>query len=402
MSLAADGITYSAPPPPGHTPNFNQPHEGLDLIVCVGIFVSLAVVTTVIRIYTRTRIISELAADDYLMLLALACSIVLTAFALDLFNYGLGKHLWDVPIDVLYPHFLFNNLIAAIIYCPAAGFSKISILLFYRRIFRSRSFNRNIWILVTFTAAYSLSGMLVNIFSCRPVHGSWELSLATTAVCINRPIFYFSQAGLSIFTDFATLAVPLPFLRALQLPLKQKLGISVVLMMGAFVCVVSIIRLLSLKTLLANMLPEATTPALMWCVIELNTSIIGGNFPTLKPFLKRYLPGLLGTSRGQKSASYIKSGSHNLQTFDKPPYAANGPKAFNRTTVTGMDKKARDDNESEEYIIQRSSHNSETELERTEQLRAGPSNGGMNGAGRITKTVEYSLTTSKFERDQKY
>ncbi|CZS88439.1 related to integral membrane protein [Rhynchosporium agropyri] len=378
MSLAADGITYSAPPPPGHTPNFNQPHEGLDLIVCVGIFVSLAVVTTVIRIYTRTRIISELAADDYLMLLALACSIVLTAFALDLFNYGLGKHLWDVPIDVLYPHFLFNNLIAAIIYCPAAGFSKISILLFYRRIFRSRSFNRNIWILVTFTAAYSLSGMLVNIFSCRPIHGSWELSLATTAVCINRPIFYFSQAGLSIFTDFATLAVPLPFLRALQLPLKQKLGISVVLMM------------------------EATTPALMWCVIELNTSIIGGNFPTLKPFLKRYLPGLLGTSRGQKSASYIKSGSHNLQTFDKPPYAANGPKAFNRTTVTGMDKKARDDNESEEYIIQRSSHNSETELERTEQLGAGPSNRGINGAGRITKTVEYSLTTSKFERDQKY
>lgn len=59
-----NGILYSAPPPLGHTPDFNHPYEATALIVCIGIFLPLAVMTTAIRIYTRTRIISELAADD--------------------------------------------------------------------------------------------------------------------------------------------------------------------------------------------------------------------------------------------------------------------------------------------------------------------------------------------------
>lgn len=101
-----------------------------------------------------------------------------------------------------------------------------------------------------FTVSYSLASVLVNVFSCKPVSGSWDLALATTAVCINRPVFYFAQAGLGIFTDFATLAAPLPFLWKLQMPVRQKIGVSAVLMMGGFVCIVSIIRLLSIKTLL--------------------------------------------------------------------------------------------------------------------------------------------------------
>ncbi|KAL2067081.1 hypothetical protein VTL71DRAFT_1505 [Oculimacula yallundae] len=422
MSLAADGIIYSAPPPPGHTPNFNQPYEATALIVCIGVFLPLAVLTSAIRIYTRTRIISELAVDDYLMLLALACSVMLTGFILNLLNYGLGKHLYDVPIHMLYPEFLLHNVLAAIFFCAATGFAKTSILLFYGRIFTSRSFKRNIWVLVFFVAGYSFASVLVNIFSCKPISGSWELSLAATAVCINRPVFYFAQAGLGIFTDFATLAAPLPFLWALQMPIKQKIGVSVVLIMGGFVCIVSIIRLLSLKTLLVSSdLTSATTPALIhvpsfsqlnlpvavanspWCVIELNISIIGGNFPTLRPFLRKYIPALLGTSRGQTSASHSKSGSHHLQTFDKPTYSGNGAKGFmTKTTVTGMDQKVRDDNESEEYIIQRSPHNSESDLERMGQVGSGPLNSGNNGFGLITKTVEYTLSTSKVEGGRKY
>lgn len=123
-------------------------------------------------------------------------------------------------------------MLAAIFFCAATGFAKTSILLFYKRIFTSRSFKRNIYILIFFTAGYSFASVLVNIFSCKPISGSWELALAATAVCINRPVFYFAQAGLGIFTDFATLAAPLPFLWALQMPFKQKLGVSVVLMMG--------------------------------------------------------------------------------------------------------------------------------------------------------------------------
>mgnify|MGYP001497319025 CR=1 FL=1 len=72
-------------------------------------------------------------------------------------------------------------------------------------------------------------------------------ALATTAVCINRPVFYFAQAGLGIFTDFATLAAPLPFLWKLQMPVRQKIGVSAVLMMGGFVCIGSCSKALEYK-----------------------------------------------------------------------------------------------------------------------------------------------------------
>ena len=131
----------------------------------------------------------------------------------------------------------------------------------------------------------------------------------------------------------------------------------------------------------------------MWCVIELNISIIGGNFPTLRPFLRKYVPALLGTSKGRTSATaQTRSGSHQLQSFD-PTYTSTAGKGFNKTTITGMDQKTHlGDNESEEYIIQSSARESGTDLGRTGQLAAGPLNHPKNGFGSITKTVEYSLS----------
>lgn len=132
----------------------------------------------------------------------------------------------------------------------------------------------------------------------------------------------------------------------------------------------------------------------MWCVIELNISIIGGNFPTLKPFLRKYLPGILGTSKG--ASQNTRSGSHHLQTFDQSYNGTGNGKAFTKTTVTGMDQKPHlADNESEEYIIQRSPHNSEHDLDRTGQVGVGPLGNSKNGFGNITKTVEYSFSNSK-------
>ena len=58
-----------------------------------------------------------------------------------------------------------------------------------------------------------------------------------------------------------------------------------------------------------------------------------------------------------------------------------------------MDQKTHlGDNESEEYIIQSSARESETDLGRTGQVAAGPLNHPKNGFGSITKTVEYSLS----------
>lgn len=125
------------------------------------------------------------------------------------------------------------NLIAAIVFCAATGMAKTSILLFYQRIFPSRTFHWTVWGLIAFTASYSAASVFVNIFSCTPVQATWDLEFATAVgICINRPVFYFAQAGLGILTDFATVIAPLPVMWGLQLGLKQKMGVAGILTTG--------------------------------------------------------------------------------------------------------------------------------------------------------------------------
>ena len=101
----------------------------------------------------------------------------------------------------------------------------------------------------------------------------------------------------------------------------------------------------------------------MWCVLELNLSIIGGDIPANKLFFKKYLPALIGRSTmgyhyNTGSQPYGRSGrstklrsgnstdisksSHPMNTFD-PRNESNG---FGRTTDI------RNENSSEEYILQ--------------------------------------------------
>ncbi|KXJ87893.1 hypothetical protein Micbo1qcDRAFT_112990, partial [Microdochium bolleyi] len=277
MSLH-DGVLYAAPPPMGVTPNPNAPYHAADVLSVIGIFLPITTAVMGIRIYTRMSLSGNFAFDDLL-------------------NWGLGKHMWDVPLHYLMPHWSFDNVMAAIMFCAATGFAKGSILLFYLRIFPTRNMRWAVWLAFTFVLGFSAASVFVNIFSCKPISGSWELVASATAVCIDRPVFYFAQAGLGIFADVLTLVLPLPMLRTLQLPMKQKVGVAVVLTMGAFVCVVSIIRLQSLNKLMTDAdLTNNTTSALAWCLVELLLSIIGGSIPALKPFVRRFFPRLLGTT----------------------------------------------------------------------------------------------------------
>ncbi|ETS75966.1 hypothetical protein PFICI_12910 [Pestalotiopsis fici W106-1] len=342
-----NGVTYAMAASDGQTPDQSHPYEAAPLIVITGIFLPLSVLTMAIRMYTRVIISSKVAFDDFLMILAMILNIIMVALILDMLNYGLGKNMWDVPLQPdLYPNWMVRNVVAAMFFCASTGVAKGSILLFYLRIFPSKGMKIAIWTVFAFTLGYSLASVLVNAFSCNPIAGSWSLEESLTAVCINRPAFYFAQAGLGIATDIATVIVPLPALKSLQLRTKQKIGVAFILTMGAFVCIVSIIRLSSLYTLLTDSnLTKNTVIALMWCILELNLSIIGGSIPALKPFAQRFFPKLLGSSGASKGRS--TSGAYPLPSQS----ARYGPGShFSRATNNKSQIEA-DDTGSEEFIM---------------------------------------------------
>lgn len=59
-----NGVLYCAPPPHGVIPNFNNSYHATHLIVVIGVFLPVASIATIIRIFTRTRIVRQFAVDD--------------------------------------------------------------------------------------------------------------------------------------------------------------------------------------------------------------------------------------------------------------------------------------------------------------------------------------------------
>ncbi|KAK2753058.1 hypothetical protein FQN55_005018 [Onygenales sp. PD_40] len=345
-------ITPAGPPPPGQVSNFiDPPYDGTRFLIVNVIFMPLAVIAVLIRLWTRFAVTRAGGLDDYLMVLAVLSSAVLSGLTITMLHYGLAKHMWDVPLTQFSPRFLLLNLMSATIY---------------------------FWTIIAVAAGYNIASIFVNLFSCNPIPKSWDASILH-GNCIDRPTFYFANAGLGIATDFATLLAPV-----LQLPLRQKLMVAGILVMGGFVCIVSIIRLTTLSALQKTTdLTYATTNALLWCVIELNLGIIGGSFPALRPFFRQYFPGFLGgttgRSRGQ-SYGYAQASnsrfrhSHKLGSFPSSPGATSHDAQFSQHNHIYSSNVAvgQSENDSEEHIMYPPQ---------------------PNPPGHIVKTVEYSLRT---------
>ncbi|KAF3762613.1 hypothetical protein M406DRAFT_357532, partial [Cryphonectria parasitica EP155] len=218
-----DNIVYAMAPPPGVSRDPEAPGHSTSLIAIVCTFLPLAGVAMVIRLYTRARITRRVAIDDYVMLVAFCFGTFLNIEALLMLNYGLGKHLWNVPLEPdLNPDLVIRDILVSVAYFVAMGCAKCSILLLYLRIFTTTGIQRIIWAVLVYTAGFSFAAAATTLFSCNPVTGAWIMKATDHVRCINSPAFYFANAGLNITSDLMTVAIPIPKLFTLRMPWRRK------------------------------------------------------------------------------------------------------------------------------------------------------------------------------------
>lgn len=123
-------------------------------------------------------------------------------------------------------------LIAAeVIYNFAMFAIKASILYLYKRVFFvSRNFVIVLWIVGIFVACYSITQVFAAIFQCMPIDSNWNPLVKR--YCINTDIGATIVAALNVLTDFAILVLPMPLLYKLQKPMKQKIQIMGMFLLG--------------------------------------------------------------------------------------------------------------------------------------------------------------------------
>jgi hypothetical protein len=129
-------------------------------------------------------------------------------------------------------------------YVVATGLTKISILLFYRRIADgsiSRWFRIAVLSSIAFVAAYMVAFLVALFLDCRPLNAYWNSAdinwVATHVegvdyVCFNEGLDDLVAGIISIIQDFLACGMPTLLFWKLQLPRRQKIALGAIFGVG--------------------------------------------------------------------------------------------------------------------------------------------------------------------------
>ncbi|KAI5917431.1 hypothetical protein F4810DRAFT_717715 [Camillea tinctor] len=231
------GLNLSTPledliPPP---PALNDTHKQYSLAIT---FIVLGAVTTIIAfVRLVTRFASRTSgADDWAIIPAIVLYFawIILAVYMNL-AAGIAKPLWEITVGEY--SIWFQCIIAALFIYPTMSASvRVSIILLYRRIFEKGGRYRKIILhsLLGLQAAYVVVFSILPGFVCRPI-GNVKYPLEHTTWCDD--LFYARmQTGLfstSVAFDFILLVAPIFWVLKLQLPLKKRVGLAIIFVLGA-------------------------------------------------------------------------------------------------------------------------------------------------------------------------
>ncbi|RCI08570.1 hypothetical protein L249_4777 [Ophiocordyceps polyrhachis-furcata BCC 54312] len=297
------------------------PNRGPAVFAVTTATLVLATVFIVGRIVCRLRVVDRLSLDDKVMVLAWLLALFLS-FTIDFAAVnGLGKHDDDISRSD------FETLRRceygfSILYNPALMATKTSILIFYLRLAKNTQVVLRYASWATLVVV-NLSGCVLtfmNIFQCSPIGAAWMADFDRESSCIPLLTEFICAAPVNIVTDLAILALPIPVLTGMRLPMRQKTILVMTFTVGAFVSVIDVVRIYYLQRAVAEVFTgPSTSPesrfggqadfawnaslSLMWSAVEVNVGMACACVPALKPLILKLLPSTLHDPGGGTWAS---------------------------------------------------------------------------------------------------
>lgn len=275
--------------------------QGLDGIIISFVFLAFAAVILALRLVTRLLIVRNFGPEDWLISVAFICSLIYAIIVPVEVHFGQGRHIQDVSVSDTEQllHALYG---AILLYTTGLYLVKLSILYQYYRVFPGKKLRMAVYVLAGTCAGCGILALCLNAFMCSPVEKFWKFQMEGR--CMPELSVWFTNSAFNIATDLAIFLLPMPALRKLQLPNRQRLGLMAVFALGGFVCVVSVVRLRSLYDIATS--DDKTYengPAAYWSAIEVNVGIICACTPSLKAFAARFFPRFLSNSTGHEGAT---------------------------------------------------------------------------------------------------
>ncbi|KAL1840469.1 hypothetical protein VTJ49DRAFT_466 [Mycothermus thermophilus] len=272
-----------------------------EIIVILSVASTLSTLAVLLRVYSRAILLRSFGADDFMIVPAQILTIA-SAVAIGLeAKYGLGRHVWVMPEEHFVPY-MKSFYSSIVVYNVAVCLTKISILLMYYRLFSNTILRQIIFVGLGFLGSWAVTLSILLPMVCMPVHKFWHPT--APGVCLDQLAIWYVMAGVNVFTDFALFTMPIPVIKSLNLPRRQKVLLFAIFTLGIFPCAVSIYRIRTLGAAAVATDPTwDNVDAATFSFLELSVGVVTVCLPTLRPFLARVMPGLFGHLLQQSSGA---------------------------------------------------------------------------------------------------
>ncbi|PNP40644.1 hypothetical protein TGAMA5MH_07643 [Trichoderma gamsii] len=153
--------------------------------------------------------------------------------------YGLGRHIQAIPKNDV-QMFLKGDYIFSHFYDIAIGFTKLSVLALYYRIFITRTFRYLVISTACFVCAWIIVMEVVLGFGCRPIQAWWD---ATRGKCIDKEAFTYFTNVTNMAADLWIFSMPIPVILGLHAAKERRIILCFMFGIGAATCAISAARL---------------------------------------------------------------------------------------------------------------------------------------------------------------
>ncbi|KAK0630992.1 hypothetical protein B0T17DRAFT_236873 [Bombardia bombarda] len=317
-------------------------------------FTGLAIITTVLRMFVRRKVgTRKLGPDDWIMFAAMLLQLVNQILISIAFRYGMGKHLADLYIPDQLVTMSMWEWLAVPPGSAAAILARISICIVLVRLFGIYKWFKWFTIILT-TLGVTMGAILaICIFAqFEPAEGLWNPFLPSIATRLDTHVLqdlqFFGQA-LYALADLAFVVIPIGIIWRLNMDLKRRLGLVLLMTAGLFICAMSILKGVSaIPNTNGEDGPYAGTLSLLWATLEQASVVLIGNVAPLRPIFKLDIPvfrtiadsvasllgrgsqadtrgsGATGKVSGYRNYHDIELGTHKLGKVSDVSHIVNG------------------------------------------------------------------------------
>ncbi|KAH9883499.1 hypothetical protein F4778DRAFT_658510 [Xylariomycetidae sp. FL2044] len=305
-----------------------EPRVDHSFVPVVIAFIVLSAVVVAMRCLARIFMDLPFGWDDWASFSAMLLCIGYTACVLKLGEGGLGTDIWAVPVNNI-TDLLRGFYTLEVIYVFTRFLIRISLILYYLRIFRGSDSERLIRWTLGVCVVINIPIALMIVFQCTPASYFWLRwdNSDPGGTCIDVKAGLWAGWVILLVYDFWIMGVPLPIVAKLQLSWRKKLLIFFMFGMGIILVVSSIYKLTLIDTFVRDVNPTYDgVPMATWVAIEINLGVICACMPSL-PVLFQPLARRFGGTKTVTNSSYVNNGyvapsqqySHRSKTSHSAP-----------------------------------------------------------------------------------